>query len=102
MKISANGISMNYTFDGPANAPVVTMSHSLAADLSMWDPTVPALTGRFRVLRYETPRHGQTEAPKGAYTLAHPANDAQALPKALGIARTHWGGPSMGGLIGQT
>ena len=30
MKITANGISMNYTLDGPAGAPVVTLSHSLA------------------------------------------------------------------------
>src|SRR5688500_1739847 len=27
MKISANGIAMNYTLDGPASAPVVTLSH---------------------------------------------------------------------------
>ena len=26
MKITANGISMNYTLDGPASAPVVTLS----------------------------------------------------------------------------
>src|SRR5262249_15495398 len=44
MKITANGISVNYTFDGPANGPVVTMSHSLATDLGMWDPTLSALT----------------------------------------------------------
>ena len=93
---------MNYTLEGPANAPVVTMSHSLATDLSMWDPTVPALTGRFRVLRYETRGHGQTEAPKGAYTLDQLANDALAMLKALGIARTHWVGLSMGGMVGQT
>src|SRR5204863_7153601 len=102
MKTTANGISVNYTLEGPANAPVVTMSHSLATDLSMWDPTVPALTGRFRVLRYETRGHGQTEAPKGAYTLDQLANDALAMLKALGIARTHWVGLSMGGMIGQT
>ena len=102
MKTTANGISVNYALEGPANAPVVTMSHSLATDLSMWDPTVPALTGRFRVLRYETRGHGQTEAPKGAYTLDQLANDALAMLKALGIARTHWVGLSMGGMIGQT
>lgn len=38
------------------------MSHSLAANLGMWDPTVPALTSRFRVLRYETRGHGKTDA----------------------------------------
>jgi 3-oxoadipate enol-lactonase len=101
MKVTANGISVNYTLEGPATAPVVTMSHSLATDLSMWDPTVPALSG-FRVLRYETRGHGKTEAPKGAYTLDQLAEDALALLKALGIARTHWVGLSMGGMIGQT
>ena len=101
MKITANGISVNYTLEGPAGAPVVTMSHSLATDLSMWDPTVPALSG-FRVLRYETRGHGKTEAPKGAYTLDQLADDALALLKALGITRTHWVGLSMGGMIGQT
>ena len=102
MKTTVNGISVNYTLEGPANAPVVTMSHSLATDLSMWDPTVPALTGRFRVLRYETRGHGQTEAPKGAYTLDQLADDARALLVALGIPRAHWVGLSMGGMIGQT
>jgi 3-oxoadipate enol-lactonase len=102
MKIMVNGIAVNYTLEGPANAPVVTMSHSLATDLGMWDPTVPALTGRFRVLRYETRGHGKTDAPNGAYTLDQLADDALALLRALGIARTHWVGLSMGGMIGQT
>jgi 3-oxoadipate enol-lactonase len=102
MKVTANGIAINYTLEGPANAPVVTMSHSLATDLSMWDPTVPALKDRFRVLRYETRGHGQTDAPKGAYTLDQLADDALGLLKALGIERTHWVGLSMGGMIGQT
>ena len=102
MKVTANGISINYTLDGPAHAPVVTMSHSLATDLSMWDPTVPALQERFRVLRYETRGHGRTDAPKGAYTLEQLADDALGLLKALNIERTHWVGLSMGGMIGQT
>jgi 3-oxoadipate enol-lactonase len=102
MKATANGISINYTLEGPANAPVVTLSHSLATDLSMWDPTMPALKERFRVLRYETRGHGLTDAPKGAYTLDELANDALGLLKALGIERTHWVGLSMGGMIGQT
>ena len=95
MKITANGISMNYTLDGPASAPVVTMSHSLATDLSMRDPTLPAL-GAFRVLRYETRGHGATDAPHTAYTLDQLADDALALLKALGIARTGSGCPWAG------
>ncbi len=102
MKISANAIQTNYTLEGPANGPVVTLSHSLATDLSMWDPQAKALAGRYRVLRYETRGHGNTDAPSGAYTLTQLADDARALLKALGIARTHWIGLSMGGMIGQT
>jgi 3-oxoadipate enol-lactonase len=102
VKITANGIAMNYTLDGPAGAPVVTLSHSLAADLSMWDPQMPALAARYRVLRYDTRGHGGTDAPAAAYTLAQLAEDARALLAALGIGRTHWIGLSMGGMIGQT
>ena len=102
MKISANGLSMNYTLEGPDSAPVVTMSHSLATDLSMWDPTVAPLQGRWRVLRYDTRGHGGTEAPTGAYTLDELVEDAAALLGALGITRTHWVGLSMGGMIGQS
>src|SRR5207244_4548668 len=100
MKTTANGISVNYTLEGPANAPVVTMSHSLATDLSMWDPTVPALTGRFRVLRYETRGHGKTEAPRGAYGLDQLADDALALLRELGLQKANWVGPLLGGMGG--
>jgi 3-oxoadipate enol-lactonase len=102
MKISANGIQVNYILDGPAGAPVVTLSHSLAADFSMWDPQLEALRARYRVLRYDTRGHGGTEAPGGAYSLPQLAADARALLAALGIAKTHWVGLSMGGMIGQT
>ena len=101
MKITANGISVNYTLDGPSAAPAVTLSHSLATDLSMWDPQMNALTARYRVLRYDTRGHGSTDAPAGAYSLAQLAEDARALLRALGVARTHWIGLSMGGMIGQ-
>ncbi len=92
MKITANGISMNYTLDGPASAPVVTLSHSLATTLEMWQPQLKALTARWRVLSYDTRGHGGTDAPKAAYTLDQLADDAQALLRALGIQRTHWVG----------
>jgi 3-oxoadipate enol-lactonase len=102
MKTTANGIKVNYTLDGPASLPVVTLSHSLAADLTMWDPQMKALTQKYRVLRYDTRGHGGTDAPGGPYTLEQLSEDARALLQVLGIARTHWIGLSMGGMIGQT
>jgi 3-oxoadipate enol-lactonase len=101
MKTRVNDIDVHYTLDGPTGAPVVTFSHSLATDLSMWDRQAAALATRYRVLRYDTRGHGGTDAPAGAYTLEQLAADARGLLKALGIARTHWVGLSMGGMIGQ-
>ena len=100
-KLRVNGITVNYTLEGPATGPVVTLSNSLASNLSMWEPQLPALTSRFRVLRYDTRGHGETEAPTGPYTLATLAEDTRALLQALSIARTHFVGLSLGGMIGQ-
>jgi 3-oxoadipate enol-lactonase len=101
MKITANGITMHYEMDGPESAPVVTLSHSLATDLSMWDPQVSALKSGYRVLRYDTRGHGGTDAPEGPYTLEQLAEDVRALLQALRIPKTHFMGISMGGMIGQ-
>ncbi len=101
MKTNANGINVNYVLEGPANAPVVTLSHSLATDSSMWEPQLAALRERYRVLWYDTRGHGGTDAPGGAYSLDLLAEDAARLLAALGIQRTHWVGLSMGGMIGQ-
>jgi 3-oxoadipate enol-lactonase len=101
MKITVNGISVNYTLEGPASGPVITMSNSLASNLSMWDPQMPVLTSRYRVLRYDTRGHGGTDAPAGPYSLDELTEDVRALLQALGITRTHFIGLSMGGMIGQ-
>ena len=101
MKITANGITMHYEMDGPESAPVVTLSHSLATDLSMWDPQVSVLKSGYRVLRYDTRGHGGTDAPEGPYTLEQLAEDVRALLHALRIPKTHFMGISMGGMIGQ-
>lgn len=102
MQIAANGISINYQVDGPDGAPVVTMSHSLAATLDMWGPQMAPLTETYRVIRYDTRGHGGTEAPEGPYSLEMLATDVRRMLAALGVERTHWVGLSMGGMIGQT
>ena len=61
MKLTANGIEIDYEIEG--EGPVVTFSHSLACNQSMWDEQARALRGRYRVLRYDTRGHGQTAAP---------------------------------------
>jgi 3-oxoadipate enol-lactonase len=100
MKKSANGIEIDYVIEG--EGPVVTMSHALGTNVSLWEEQAKALQGRYRVLRFDTRGHGRTSAPPGPYTLDQLAEDAAALLGALGIAETHFVGISMGGMIGQT
>ncbi|MBI3041599.1 MAG: 3-oxoadipate enol-lactonase [Betaproteobacteria bacterium] len=99
MKIKSNGIDINYEIEG--SGPWLTMSHSLACNLHMWDPQMPVLTKKFKVLRLDTRGHGQSGAPAGEYTLEQLADDVKGLLDALKIRQTHWAGLSMGGMIGQ-
>ncbi len=100
MHIVANGIRIHYLVEGAG--PWLVMSHSLGCNLSMWDHEAQALAGRFRVLRFDTRGHGDTDAPTAAYTPDQLADDLQALLDALGIGRCHFMGLSMGGMIAMT
>ena len=97
MKIKANGISINYQVDGPEGAPWFVFSNSLATSTAMWDEQAAALKSRFRVLRYDQRGHGGTEVPAGRYAFDTLLEDALGLLDALGIAKTHFAGLSMGG-----
>ena len=102
MKIHANGIDIHYDIAG--SGPWLTLSHSLACDLSMWDPQMAALTPHFTVLRFDSRGHGRSSAPpdtEDAYGWDRLSGDVLGLLDGLGIARTHFAGLSMGGMIGQ-
>jgi 3-oxoadipate enol-lactonase len=97
MRTKANGITFNYEIEGAEGAPWLVFSNSLATNLAMWDPQVAGLKDSFRILRCDQRGHGGTDAPAGRYTYATLLADAIALFDALGIARAHFCGLSMGG-----
>jgi 3-oxoadipate enol-lactonase len=98
MKKTINGIEVRYTVTG--QGPWLTLSHSLACRLEMWDEEVKRLSRRFTVLAYDTRGHGESGAPAMPYTLDMIADDIKGLFDALGIERSHWVGLSMGGVFG--
>jgi 3-oxoadipate enol-lactonase len=97
----ANGARLAYRIDGPQGAPVVMLSNSLMSTHVMWDPQIAALTERFRVLRYDTRGHGESEVTPGPYSIEQLADDAAGLIEATGVGAVHFVGLSMGGMIGQ-
>lgn len=90
-----------YSLEGPVDAPVLVLSNSLGTDLQMWDAQMAAFAERFRVLRYDTRGHGQSLVTEGPYSIEQNGRDVLALLDALDIAKAHFCGLSMGGLIGQ-
>ncbi|MDP1533172.1 MAG: 3-oxoadipate enol-lactonase [Rubrivivax sp.] len=96
-----NGAQIAYRLDGPAGAPVVMLSNSLMSSHRMWDDQVDALLQRYRVLRYDTRGHGQSQTTPGPYSIELLADDAAALIAHCGIQAVHFVGLSMGGMIGQ-
>jgi 3-oxoadipate enol-lactonase len=80
---------------------VLVVSNSLGTDMGMWDDQLPALTDRFRVLRYDQRGHGRSPAPPGPYAIADLAGDALSLLDRLGLERVSFCGVSMGGMTGM-
>lgn len=100
-RVKVNGVDIAYRFDGPVHGPVVLLSNSLMSNYDMWDWTLPALTDRYRVLRYDTRGHGRSGTTPGPYSIELLADDAAGLLDALEIKAAHFVGLSMGGMIGQ-
>jgi 3-oxoadipate enol-lactonase len=92
-------VSLSYTVDGPQDAPVLVLGGSLGSTTAMWEPQLDALTGRFRLVRYDHRGHGGSPVPEGPYQLAELGADVLALLDTLGLDRVHLGGLSLGGMV---
>jgi len=102
MLLSLQGRRLYYDLTGPEDAPTICITHSLASDGGSWSEQVPALlAGGFRVLRLDMRGHGGSDPVSGDYTMEALADDVAAALAALGIARVHYLGLSIGGMIGQ-
>lgn len=123
-QIPANGITISYEDAGPRDAPVVLLVMGLGGQLTLWpDEFVAALNAHgFRTIRYDNRDVGLStrfEAagvpnikwmiaksllglhPRAPYSLHDMAADAIGVLDALGVARAHIVGASMGGMISQ-
>jgi 3-oxoadipate enol-lactonase len=100
MRVKVNGISIEYELQGQPGRPVVTLSHSLATSMRMWNPQVAALERHFQVLRYDMRGHGASDAPAGPYSIEMLAEDVEGLWDELGIQQSYFAGLSVGGKIG--
>lgn len=124
MKVSANGLQFEVDDQGPTGGEPVLLIMGLGMQLVAWpDELVQDLVARgFRVIRFDNRDIGLSQhldehgAPnlawagmrfamhlrvRSPYALADMAADALGVLDALGVARAHVCGASMGGMIAQ-
>src|SRR5271156_5885801 len=102
MLLPLPGRRLYYDLTGPENGPVVCITHSLASDGGSWAEQMPALLqAGFRVLRLDMRGHGGSDPVAGDYTMSQLAGDVASVIEALGFARVHYIGLSIGGVMGQ-
>src|SRR3546814_7968146 len=65
--IEADGASLYYSLEGPADAPVVTFSNSLAATTQMWDDQAELLRAEYRGLRSDNRGRGGSAPADGPH-----------------------------------
>lgn len=99
--VVGDGARISFAWDGSEHAPVLVMSNSLGTDLHMWDSQIVDFTKYFRVLRYDTRGHGQSDAPGGAYSMDRLGRDVVELLDALDVRTARFCGLSLGGMVGQ-
>ncbi len=95
-RVQIGGLSFNCRLDGPEGAPWLVFSNSLMTDLSMWDGEAAALSGRYRILRYDQRGHGGTSVPGHPANFEELAADAAALMEHFAVQDATFIGLSMG------
>ncbi|MFS8173488.1 MULTISPECIES: alpha/beta fold hydrolase [Halomonadaceae] len=99
---SINGRSVAYRLLGSEVNPLIVLAHPLGMSQAVWDDVIPALLPRYRVLTWDLPGHGASQAVSGEQvTPADLATEALALADIAGAERFHFAGTSIGGVVGQ-
>ncbi|WP_374379592.1 3-oxoadipate enol-lactonase [Dongia sp.] len=97
----ANGTTLRCRVEGPSSAQAILFSHTLAADLSMWDEQAAYFARHYRVIRYDCRGHGQSGTTAPPFSLSLLVEDVRSLLDALGVEQVHFVGLSLGGMVGQ-
>lgn len=93
---------IHYDLIGPEDGEVVCFAHALLADGGMWAEQAYALArAGYQVLRLDMRGHGGSDAPDGPCSMMDLARDVIAVLDHRAVAKVHFVGLSIGGVIGQ-
>ena len=98
-KVQANGITLNYDQQG-SGEPLILIPY-LSADNACYAFQVAEYAKHFTCISVDLRGAGESDKPDGPYTTELYADDIAAFMQALGIARAHITGLSLGAAIGM-
>ncbi len=101
MRYAHNG-SVRLAFEVDGDGPPLLLVHGLGYCRAGWGPAALLLAERFRVVRFDNRGVGDSDAPRGPYSVGSMTRDALAVLDAAGLDRAHVLGVSLGGLVAQT
>ncbi len=81
--------------------PPVLLIMGLSFSSEMWFRILPDIARSYRAITFDNRGIGQSDVPRGPYTIPTLAADAVAVLDAAGIGAAHVVGASMGGMIAQ-
>jgi 3-oxoadipate enol-lactonase len=96
-------LSITYNVYDPllVRRPWLLLVQGLGFDRLGWDPVLPGLRQRFRVVTMDNRGTGRSDAAERVFAVPDLARDAVAVLDAAGLARVHVLGVSLGGMIAQ-
>ena len=99
MAVISTAVGRRMYYDDSGDGSPLLLLTGLGATRHLWARQVAAFRSSHRTIAIDNRDTGESDPEEAGYTLTDLANDAVALLDALGIARTHVLGISMGGFI---
>ncbi|MFQ5773895.1 MAG: acetoin dehydrogenase dihydrolipoyllysine-residue acetyltransferase subunit [Kiloniellaceae bacterium] len=97
--VEAGGVPISYVRMGDGDGAPLVLVHGFGGDLNNWLFNQPALAARHAVYALDLPGHGRSGKDVGTGEVAWFAAILAAALEAVGIARAHLVGHSLGGAI---
>ena len=86
-----------HAFRMAGNGPAVLLIHGIGDSSETWAPIVPGLARNYRVIVPDLLGHGESDKPRGDYSIGGYANGMRDLLSVLGVDRVTLVGHSLGG-----
>jgi pimeloyl-ACP methyl ester carboxylesterase len=97
--VRLDGGDVRVVQSGPIEAPALLLIHGYGASAAWWDPVVPTLADRYRVIRVDLLGHGKSEKPAAGYDIPAQGRRVGAVLDRLGVRQATVIGHSTGGYV---